>query len=51
MPSLSKTRNRHFFTVCSIKPIYLQGLRRQASNRIRWLDYVSGDAFEELLTH
>ena len=30
---------------------YSQELRRHASDRIRLLDYVSGDAFEELLTN
>jgi len=30
---------------------YAQQLRRDASNRVRFLDYVSGDAFEELLTN
>jgi glycosyltransferase involved in cell wall biosynthesis len=30
---------------------YAQQLRQHASNRVRFLDYVSGDAFEELLTN
>jgi glycosyltransferase involved in cell wall biosynthesis len=30
---------------------YAQELRQHASNRVRILDYVSGDAFEELLTN
>jgi glycosyltransferase involved in cell wall biosynthesis len=34
-----------------ISDTYAQQLHRRASNRVRFLDYVSGDAFEELLTN
>ena len=31
--------------------VYAQGLRRQAGRNVHFLDYASGDAFEELLTN